>query len=86
MEAGTLDNEKNMGIQLFEHNQKAYDAAVSIMDEEGMAAVIHPTGAGKSFMGMSHQRLHWQKQLLPGYFRRLDMWCLCIPMRRSCRN
>lgn len=39
-----------MGIQLFKHNQKAYDAAVSMMEEEGKAAVIHPTGTGKSFV------------------------------------
>ncbi len=39
-----------MGIHLFEHNQKAYEAAVSMMEEEGKAAVIHPTGTGKSFI------------------------------------
>ena len=39
-----------MDIHLFEHNQKAYDAAVSMMEEEGRAAVIHPTGTGKSFI------------------------------------
>ena len=33
---------------LFEHNQKAYNAAVSMMEETGKAAVIHPTGTGKS--------------------------------------
>ena len=39
-----------MAIQLFEHNQKAYEAAMSMLDAEGMAAVIHPTGTGKSFI------------------------------------
>lgn len=39
-----------MAIQLFEHNQKAYEAAMSMLDEAGMAAVIHPTGTGKSFI------------------------------------
>ena len=38
-----------MGIRLFEHNQAAYDAAVSMLSESGKAAVIHPTGTGKSF-------------------------------------
>lgn len=40
-----------MGIQLFEHNQTAYHAAVSMLSETGKAAVIHPTGTGKSFIG-----------------------------------
>ncbi|MDE7211376.1 MAG: Helicase associated domain protein [Lachnospiraceae bacterium] len=35
---------------LFEHNQKAYEAAVSMLEETGKAAVIHPTGTGKSFI------------------------------------
>ncbi|MDE7212424.1 MAG: hypothetical protein K2O03_13420, partial [Lachnospiraceae bacterium] len=38
-----------MGI-LFEHNQKAYEAAASMLDETGRAAIIHPTGTGKSFI------------------------------------
>ena len=33
-----------MGIRLFEHNQAAYDAAVSMLSESGKAAVIHPIG------------------------------------------
>ena len=40
-----------MGIRLFDHNQAAYDAAVSMLSEAGKAAVIHPTGTGKSFIG-----------------------------------
>ena len=38
-------------IELFEHNQKAYDSAVLMLSEMGKAAVIHPTGTGKSFIG-----------------------------------
>ncbi len=38
-----------MGI-LFEHNQKAYEAAASMLNETGRAAIIHPTGTGKSFI------------------------------------
>ena len=37
-------------ITLFEHNQTAYEAAVSMLHETGKAAVIHPTGTGKSFI------------------------------------
>ena len=37
-------------IELYAHNQKAYDAAVSMLARTGKAAVIHPTGTGKSFI------------------------------------
>ena len=37
-------------IELFEHNRKAYDAVVTMLAETGKAAVIHPTGTGKSFI------------------------------------
>ena len=40
-----------MAMQLFEHNQTAYNAAVAMLAETGKAAVIHPTGTGKSFIG-----------------------------------
>lgn len=39
-----------MGIKLFSHNETAYRFAVSMMEENGKAAVIHPTGTGKSFI------------------------------------
>lgn len=37
-------------IDLFQHNQRAYDEAIKLMEKEGKAAVIHPTGTGKSFI------------------------------------
>lgn len=40
-----------MSVSLFKHNQAAYDAAVSMLRETGKAAIIHPTGTGKSFIG-----------------------------------
>ncbi|MCD8397898.1 MAG: DEAD/DEAH box helicase family protein [Lachnospiraceae bacterium] len=40
-----------MEVQLYEHNQAAYDAAVELMAQTGKAAIIHPTGTGKSFIG-----------------------------------
>jgi len=40
-----------LNIQLFEHNQTAYNSAVSILTEQGKAAIVHPTGTGKSFIG-----------------------------------
>lgn len=43
-----------MSIQLYNHNQKAYESAVAMLSEIGKAAVIHPTGTGKSFIGFTH--------------------------------
>lgn len=40
-----------MGLVLFEHNGNAYKKAVCMLEERGRAAVIHPTGTGKSFIG-----------------------------------
>ena len=40
-----------MSILLFPHNQEAYEAALAMLLETGKAAVIHPTGTGKSFIG-----------------------------------
>lgn len=54
-----------MSLHLFKHNQTAYEAAVSMMDREGKAAVIHPTGTGKSFVAFKladehpHARICW---------------------------
>ena len=39
-----------MSIELFEHNEGAYRSAVRMLSERGRAAVIHPTGTGKSFI------------------------------------
>ena len=39
-----------MAVSLFPHNQSAYDSAVSMLAETGKAAIIHPTGTGKSFI------------------------------------
>ncbi len=38
-------------IDLFEHNRAAYNAAVAMLDDTGKAAIVHPTGTGKSFIG-----------------------------------
>lgn len=40
-----------MDIKLYEHNEKAYVKAVEMLADKGKAAVIHPTGTGKSFIG-----------------------------------
>lgn len=40
-----------MSIKLFEHNKTAYESAVAMLAKDGKAAVVHPTGTGKSFIG-----------------------------------
>ncbi len=40
-----------MSIELFKHNSAAYEAAISMLVERGKAAIVHPTGTGKSFIG-----------------------------------
>ena len=40
-----------MSINLFKHNLDAYNAVVSMLSETGKAAIVHPTGTGKSFIG-----------------------------------
>jgi len=40
-----------VGINLFKHNADAYASALSMLSETGKAAIVHPTGTGKSFIG-----------------------------------
>lgn len=40
-----------MAIDLFAHNAEAYASALELLQKNGKAAVIHPTGTGKSFIG-----------------------------------
>ena len=39
-----------MALRLFAHNEKAYYAAIRMMEQYGKAAIIHPTGTGKSYI------------------------------------
>ena len=54
-----------MGLELYPHNRQAYEAALALMDRAGKAAVIHPTGTGKSYIGFAlawehpHSRVLW---------------------------
>lgn len=47
-----------MAVQLFEHNAKAYQAAVKMMQQYGKAAIVHPTGTGKSYIAFKLIRDH----------------------------
>ena len=67
---------------LFEHNQKAYKAAVSMIEQTGKAAVIHPTGTGKSFLGFQlcadqkDQRICWLSPSEYIYRTQMEKWLL----------
>ncbi len=39
-----------MPIKLYSHNEIAYENALALLRTEKKAAVIHPTGTGKSFI------------------------------------
>ena len=39
-----------MAIDLYSHNQVAYNAALEMLSSTNKAAIIHPTGTGKSFI------------------------------------
>ena len=41
-----------MSIILYPHNEKAYISAMNMLQNTGKAAIIHPTGTGKSFIGL----------------------------------
>ena len=53
-----------MSIELLDHNMAAYKSAVSMMDRAGKAAVIHPTGTGKSFIGFKYAEEHSNSRIL----------------------
>lgn len=53
-----------MFIELFDHNMAAYKFAVSMMDRTGKAAVIHPTGTGKSFIGFKYAEEYPNSRIL----------------------
>ncbi|MCD8347039.1 MAG: Helicase associated domain protein [Lachnospiraceae bacterium] len=53
-----------MKIELYAHNQSAYDAAVERMRQTGKAAVVHPTGTGKSFVAFRLCADHPDRRIL----------------------
>lgn len=52
-----------MAINLFKHNQDAYTAALQMLRTTGNAAVIHPTGTGKSFIAFKLCEDHPEKTI-----------------------
>ena len=54
----------HVAVKLFEHNQKAYLSAVAMLEQEGKAAIVHPTGTGKSFIAFQLALNQAEKQIL----------------------
>ena len=51
-------------IDLFPHNLTAYESAIEMLDETGKAAIIHPTGTGKSFIAFKLCENNEDKRIL----------------------
>lgn len=47
-----------MALDLYEHNANAYMAACEMMDKYGKAAIVHPTGTGKSYIAFKLIEAH----------------------------
>ena len=53
-----------MSIQLFEHNERAYQAVRTMLAAHGRAAVVHPTGTGKSYIAFRLVEENAEKRFL----------------------
>lgn len=53
-----------MEIKLYEHNKIAYESAAAMLETEGKAAIIHPTGTGKSFIAFKLAAEHPDARVL----------------------
>lgn len=55
---------KRLMIDLYEHNKTAYEKAEAMLDDVGRAAVIHPTGSGKSYIAFAMAEAHPNEKFL----------------------
>ena len=53
-----------MGIALYRHNREAYERAAALLRETGRAAVVHPTGTGKSYIAFKLCEDHPEARVL----------------------
>lgn len=53
-----------MAVALYPHNQTAYRNALDMLEKFGRAAVIHPTGTGKSFIAFKLAEEHPDKKII----------------------
>lgn len=53
-----------MGLDLFMHNRRAYERAAAMLERTGKAAIVHPTGTGKSFIAFKLAEDHPAETIL----------------------
>ena len=62
-----------MAISLYPHNAKAYYDAIQMMVETKKAAIIHPTGTGKSFIAFKLCEDYPDKTIYTGLVEDVDI-------------
>ena len=67
-------------MQLFEHDQTAYDAAITMLAKTGRAEIIRPVGTERAFIGLKlcenapEKRVLWLTASEAVYKRQLERW------------
>lgn len=51
-------------IELYPHNQRAYDALCKMLDERGKACLVQPCGTGKAMIGFHYAEDHPRERVL----------------------
>ncbi len=51
-------------IELYPHNQRAYDALCAMLDERGKACLVQPCGTGKAMIGFHYTEDHPRERVL----------------------
>ena len=59
-----MANTENSKLELLPHQDEAYQAAVKKLEEKGKAAIISPTGTGKSFVALEYILQHPDERVL----------------------
>ena len=59
-----MSNIENSNLQLLEHQEEAYNEVIKLFNEKGKAAVIFPTGCGKSFVTLKYILEHPDDRIL----------------------
>ncbi len=54
---------RTVELELYPHNESAYRAALALLTENGKAAVIHPTGTGKSYIAFKLVQAHPESRI-----------------------
>ena len=59
-----MSNIENNNLQLLEYQEEAYNEVIKLFEEKGKAAVIFPTGCGKSFVTLKYILEHPDDRIL----------------------